>query len=246
MASVAIGEPQQRGAAGEVRFWAWLCGRRLELIGHFAWRADQSEWSATSSLGSADVPVSVRHVRPGAPDLSAFDAFYTQHEQALYGYLRRLTMSHEVAIDVAQESFVRAWRHFDRIAAYDRPEAWLFRVATNLAMSHLRRQRPLSLSSLLTPQRQDDRQRDRSMSADTLTASHDVERQTIDRDTIGGVLRALPERQRAALLLAAEQGFTTDQIAEALHVSPANARQILSRARIQFRRLYDEAQRPDA
>ncbi|HEX8983515.1 MAG TPA: RNA polymerase sigma factor, partial [Ktedonobacterales bacterium] len=131
MAIVAIGEPSQQGTAGEVRLWDWLCGRMLGLMSQFAWRAEQSEWSATSSLGSAEVPASIQSVRADAPDLSTFDEFYTRHEQALYGYLRRLTASHEVAVELAQESFVRAWRHFDRIADYDRPEAWLFRVATN-------------------------------------------------------------------------------------------------------------------
>ncbi len=246
MAIAAAGEPTWHSATGENRFWRWLRGCVLGMIGQLTLRAEQSEWSAEIGPRNSRESASIQTERAKAPDISAFDEFYTQHEQALYGYLRRLTASHDVALELAQETFVRAWRHFDRLAGYDRPEAWLFRVATNLAMSHLRRKRPVSLSILLAPRRQHDRQSDEAAQAHRLTALHDIERETIERDTIGAVLRALPERQRAALLLAAQQGFTADQIGEALGVSPANARQILSRARAQFRQLYDETQRSDA
>jgi RNA polymerase sigma-70 factor (ECF subfamily) len=177
-----------------------------------------------------------------APGLAAFDHFYTRHEQPLYGYLRRLLPSHEIAVEVAQETFFRAWRHFDILSAYERPEAWLYRVATNLAISHLRRRRPQSFSSLLTRAHTDDA--DEWVGADHIASPLDMEGQTAERDTIERALRALPERQRAALLLAAVQGLATDEVASVLGVTPDNARKILSRARERFRSLYDEAQRP--
>ena len=55
-----------------------------------------------------------------APDLATFDQFYSRHEQPLYGYLRRLLSSHEIAVEIAQETFFRAWRHFDALSAYER------------------------------------------------------------------------------------------------------------------------------
>ncbi|MDE3229898.1 MAG: sigma-70 family RNA polymerase sigma factor [Chloroflexota bacterium] len=202
--------------------------------------SDDASYDQQSERLSALAPDDTRANGTDGARACTFDQFYLRHEQPLYGYLRRLLPSHEIAVEIAQETFFRAWRHFGALSGYERPEAWLYRVATNLAISHLRRRRPLSLSSLLASPNATD---DELSGADSIASPLDVEGQAAERDTIGGVLGALPARQRAALLLAAAQGQTTDEIAAALDVSPANARKILSRARERFRRLYDEAQR---
>jgi len=77
-----------------------------------------------------------------------FDAFFQRHEQSLYGYLRRIVPSHEIAVEVAQEAFFRAWMHFENVRSYERPEAWLYRVATNLAISSFRRRSPVSFAQV--------------------------------------------------------------------------------------------------
>ena len=82
-----------------------------------------------------------------------FDAFFARHEHALYGYLRRLLPSDEVAVEIAQETFFRAWIHFAKIQHYDRPHAWLYRVATNLALGVLRRHQPTPISQIFNRQR---------------------------------------------------------------------------------------------
>jgi RNA polymerase sigma-70 factor, ECF subfamily len=168
-----------------------------------------------------------------------FDEFYARHEQPLYGYLRRLLPSHELAVELAQEVFFRAWRHFETLSGYDRPEAWLYRVATNLAISQMRRKAPLSFSALLARMRADSAEPAELAPGDLWRSPLDLEERTAERDQIDRILRALPERHRAALLLAAVHGFTSEEIAGALAVTPDNARQMLSRARAQFRRLYD-------
>ncbi len=234
--------------------WARFAGLRWGAFARLRPDERQDDSSAGWRLSSRSLPLSVASadqptVGPSAstaqpPSLSTFDDFYARHEQPLYGYLRRLLPSHEVAVELAQESFFRAWRHFDLLAAYDRPEAWLYRVATNLAMSHLRRRFPLNFSSLLAHARPGDAEDDEPAGADLFASTLDVERQTAERDAIERALRALPERPRAALLLAALHGFSSDEIADALGVTPGNARQILSRARERFRRLYDESHHP--
>lgn len=174
------------------------------------------------------------------PAIASFDDFYARHEQPLYGYLRRLLPAHEVAVEVAQEAFFRAWRQFDTLLTYDRPEAWLYRVATNLAISHLRHKTPLSFSSLTARLRAEAPEREELADGDLFASHFDLEGDAAERDVIERILRALPERQRAALLLSA-QGFTSQEIAAALGATPANARQMLSRARERFRRLYDQS-----
>lgn len=253
-----VGVSARADASADWGVWNRLTARALSARAH--WRLRSRGLDRRTAIASANgerQPVGDRaqpqaagsgatasgnpHNRSApAPGLGAFDQFYTCHEQPLYGYLRRLLPSREIAVEIAQETFFRAWRHFDVLSSYERPEAWLYRVATNLAISHLRRRRLLSFSPLSAPSRAD--AAGQTSGADLIASPLDMEGQAVERDTIAGALRRLPARQRAALLLAV-QGLTTDEIATALGASPDNARKILSRARERFRSLYDEAQR---
>ncbi|HEU5441473.1 MAG TPA: RNA polymerase sigma factor [Ktedonobacterales bacterium] len=171
---------------------------------------------------------------------SAFDAFFAQHERPLFAYLRRLLPSDDVAVEIAQEAFFRAWMHFAEIQCFDRPQSWLYRVATNLSISALRRRQPVPLSQLLGRRRSDDDCDDGQETIEALLVDTlDIEGQTAERDSIARVLRRLSERERAALLLRAVQGFSHEEVAEALGASVANARKIATRAREHFRQLYE-------
>jgi RNA polymerase sigma-70 factor (ECF subfamily) len=175
---------------------------------------------------------------------TAFDAFFTQHERSLYGYLRRMLPTHEAALDVAQEAFFRAWQRFDVLCGYDRPQAWLFRVATNLALDQLRRRQPIGLSRLFAGR--EPAISDESDSGDTIPAlmdPFDMERSLAERDLVNRALLRVPERQRAAVLLWAAHGLTCAEIAAALETTEVNARQMLSRGRARFREVYEQAAR---
>ncbi len=202
-----------------------------EIDTPFAARTEYEPARAERSDGTA----------PGSND-PAFDAFFTRLEQPLYGYLRRLVPSDEVAVDLAQEAFFRAWKHFAEVRAYDRPDAWLYRVATNLAISYLRRRRSVSFTQLFARTTE---MEGAEAVEETLTFAdpHDIEGSCVERDAIEYALRQMPERQRVALLLRAVQGLSCEEIAAALGITVTNTRQILSRARERFRTLYEAAQR---
>jgi RNA polymerase sigma-70 factor, ECF subfamily len=169
-----------------------------------------------------------------------FDAFFQRYQRPLYTYLRRLLPTEENAIDLTQEVFFRAWGHFEQLRAYERPEAWLFRVATNLAISQLRRREPLQLSRLLRGDVDGETSEDERLLAESMP---DLAETLAERDIIERTLQGLPERQRAALLLRAAYGFSVEETAEALGLSVANTYQLLSRGARRFRELYDAAQR---
>jgi RNA polymerase sigma factor (sigma-70 family) len=191
----------------------------------------------SSTSGERRAPEDQVPTLPVAPD---FDAFVVHNEQALYLYLRRVLSSDEGARDIAQEAFFRAWTHFETIRTYDRPDAWLFRIATNLALSALRRREAHSFTQLL--RHGDERSSPEMQTRDLLTDPDDMELRAAERDVIDHVLRALPGRQRTALLLRALVGLPVGEIAQALDVSVANAYQLLSRGAKRFRALYEAAQ----
>jgi RNA polymerase sigma-70 factor, ECF subfamily len=161
-----------------------------------------------------------------AGERESFEAFFSARHRAVFAYLWRMTGEEEAANDLCQETFLRAWRQFERIRLYDRPEAWLLRVATNLALNHLRRRKgpvggALPLDESIDP------------------ATSDPSWRFAVRDAVRGVLAELTPRQRAALILCEAYGLTGDQLAQALGVSTPAAKMLLFRAREAFRVRYE-------
>lgn len=167
-----------------------------------------------------------RDAEPAAqPSSSAgYDAFVREHERAILNYLWRMTGDEQSAFDLAQEVFFRAWRRFERVRAYEKPRAWLFRVATNLALTALARRRALASAVELTPERGPE--------------MSDPAGRLIERDLVRATLQRLNPQRRAALCLREVYGLTCAEVAKALGVSEPAARMTLSRAREQFREIY--------
>jgi RNA polymerase sigma-70 factor, ECF subfamily len=77
-------------------------------------------------------------------DERAFEALVRRHEQRAFRIARNLVPSDEDARDLAQEAFLRVFRHLDRFDFQYPFTTWLNRIVTNLAIDHLRRRRPLA------------------------------------------------------------------------------------------------------
>ena len=164
---------------------------------------------------------------PPAPiPASAFEPFFREHERAVYACLWRLTGDAQAARDLTQETFIRAWRHFEQAQSYERPLAWLLRIATNLAFSHY--QRESSRRAVST---------DRLADADTPSRS-DPMRGLAERDLVQRTLLELPPNQRAALVLREVYGFSCEEIGSMLGASRDAVKMALFRGREGFRRRY--------
>ncbi len=177
-----------------------------------------------TTRASATLPI-------GAPSddntrsLAAFEAFFRRHERELFGYLWRITGNEQTAYDLSQETFVRAWQHFEQIASYDRPGAWLFRVATNLALTYQRRaSAPVGAAQ--------------PFAKDGDPSVSDPAWRLAESDAIRATLLALPPQQRAALVLREVCGFSCAEVAEVLGITLAAAKMTLSRGRDAFRARY--------
>jgi RNA polymerase sigma-70 factor (ECF subfamily) len=75
-------------------------------------------------------------------DVESFNLLVARWDRRIYNYLLRLAPDAEEAFDLAQETFLKAYQSLDRLDDAARFGAWLYRVAHNLAVSQLRRQRP--------------------------------------------------------------------------------------------------------
>ncbi len=153
----------------------------------------------------------------GRGDARAFAAIYERHHQAIYRYCRSIVRNDHDAQDALQSAMMRAYvalRGRERDLAV-RP--WLFRIAHNEAISILRRRGP--------EQELDERfeQLDGGVEH-TLDARERLA-------TLVADLRALPERQRGALLMRELSGLSIAEIAGALSISHGAAKQTLFEAR---------------
>lgn len=189
-------------------YWRWLLALGVE-------RVSGAPESVRATQGGA--------ATPGANTTEDFEAFYQRHEGAIFGYLWRVCGDEQAANDLTQEVFFRAWKQFERLRGYERPDAWLFRIATNLALNERRRQRTAGPTlSLVGSER----------------AKGDHAAQLAERAALGAALENLPAKQRAAFILRESYGHSCDEIADILGLTPAAAKMTLSRARQRLRALY--------
>jgi len=147
-----------------------------------------------------------------APD---WDAAYRAHSAALLRYLRRLSPSQEAAEELMQETFARAMRSSAAPASANDLRPWLYRIATNLAIDRLRRERLLRALPLFGP----------------TTAP---ERDAGEVDLVRRALRAIPPDQATALVLRLHEGFAPAEVAAMLGIGELAVKSRLFRGRKSF------------
>ncbi len=185
------------------------------------------------------MPRSPRPVDASAVRDARFAEVVRTYEAPLSRYLVRMVGDVELAQDLAQETFLSAYR------AWPTPEpthlgAWLYRIATNHALSHLRRRKVIRwvpFSQLLPRGNRTDRDADAGSIDHLLPSVASPSDGIVEADTIETILDGMDPRDRATLLLHAA-GFSGAEIGRQLNGSPASARTRLSRARAQFREQY--------
>jgi len=157
-------------------------------------------------------------VRAGRGDPAAIRALVSHKLPKVLGLARRMLGDPGDAEDVAQETFLRAWRFAPRWRpGHARFDTWLHRVALNLCYDRLRRRRRM------THELPD--QADPGPGPDRDLQARDVGRR------VDAALRMLPPRQREAIVLCHYQEMTNIEAASIMAVSVEALESLLSRAR---------------
>ncbi|MBT1262144.1 RNA polymerase sigma factor [Pseudomonas pergaminensis] len=156
---------------------------------------------------------------------AAVNEMVTRKLPRLLALASRILGDADEAKDVAQESFLRIWRHAASWRSGEaRFDTWLHRVALNLCHDRLRRRKERPLS--------DD---DTAALVDT-TPSLDEQLEAADRSArMAAALAALPERQREAIVLQYYQELSNIDAAALMNISVEALESLLSRARRQLR-----------
>lgn len=180
-----------------------------------------------------------------ASDAVALDERLEAHRIELTGYCYRMLGSAFKAEDAVQETFIRAWRGFDRFEGRAKLRSWLYRIATNVCLDmrgvSQRRARPVDLSSAGTTEQGlgpalseatwiEPVPDDRAIQSGGDPADVAVARESI-RLAFVAALQHLPPRQRAVLILREVLRWKADEVAELLDTSAASVNSALQRAR---------------
>jgi RNA polymerase sigma-70 factor (ECF subfamily) len=140
-----------------------------------------------------------------SPDLdpaTQFRELYEREYRAVYRTVRAMVFDSTLAEDLSQETFVRAFRSRDRYRPTGPVGAWLHRIAVNVTISHLRREK---LSRLLAP---------RLLVGPGSGGYERIEAKTL----LERALARLSPRVRAAVVLHYFHGYTRDEVARILGI----------------------------
>lgn len=160
-----------------------------------------------------------------------FERLFSAYRRPILNYLHRLLGDRAQAEEVAQDVFVKAYRHIGRLPADANHRAWLYRVATNAATDQLRRRKLIGWVPLL----------DNDVAP---SGGMGTEGTVIVRQDVRQALDALPLKYRAPLVLFTVEGYSTQEIAEMLGLSLSATKVRLHRARERFRLAYHEDAAP--
>ena len=174
-----------------------------------------------------------RRINPGGRAVSAswdrdeafrfVEELFAKHQGEIFAYLVRMLRDPELAADLTQDAFVKAYRAYDSLEKPENARAWLYQIAHRVALDDLRRRRIVRFVPLV---------------GESHNTAPSAEHLVMEARLSGDLQRALeriPERQRAALLLSELHDLTGIELAAVLGVSHVAARALLTRARESLR-----------
>jgi RNA polymerase sigma-70 factor (ECF subfamily) len=175
------------------------------------------------SIAEAALPTRAAVTTDRATARAFVEQLFRLHHSEIYAYLARMVRDPDVAADLAQETFVKAYRAFDTLEDPAHARAWLYQIAGRTALDELRRRRIVRFVP---------------WSGESRGVAASAEETALQRRVSGELERALaaiPARQRQAILLAELHELTGVELAQALGVSHVAARALLTRARESLR-----------
>jgi len=166
-----------------------------------------------------------------AGDEASFELLLRKYRTPLVNFLYRMVRDVGVAEELAQEVFLRVYRAREDYAPSAKFTTWMFRIATNLALNSVRDNRHRRMEISMDQSADSGEEDARPLEVPDRTPT--VEQELVARSRAEMILRAihaLPEKQRAAVLLHKYQELDYDEIARVLECSESALKSLLFRA----------------
>ena len=163
-------------------------------------------------------------VRARDGDSAAFEHLFERYHAPILNYLHRMVGDRALAEDLTQDAFVKAYRALPNTNPDLAFKAWLYRIATNTAISNLRRKKVIRWLPFLPTQ--------------DFSTGENIERSVGRRHDVEEALKKIPEHYAAVLVLRHYQGLSLIETAQALDITENAAKLRLFRARKAFAAVY--------
>ncbi len=169
----------------------------------------------------------VERVQKG--DKGAFDLLVLKYQHKIVNLVMRYVRDPELALDISQEAFIKAYRALPRFRGDSAFYTWMYRIAVNTAKNHLaaQRRRPMDVELDL----QDPEQYDLHAKLKETDTPEGVTLSNELKETVERAIAALPEDLRTAIVLRELEGMSYEEIAETMECPVGTVRSRIFRAR---------------
>ncbi len=186
--------------------------------------------AASSAPNDSDALLVERAV---AGDQRAYELLVIKYQRRIERLIARMVRDVDLVQDIAQETFIRAWRALHQFRGDAQFYTWLYRIAVNTAKKTLLelKRDPVLVEAALQPSSDDD---ETSRRENELTSESTPESELAAREiaaAVNAAMEALPEELRQAVTLREIEGLSYEEIAEAMNCPIGTVRSRIFRAR---------------
>jgi len=169
----------------------------------------------------------VKRVQKG--DKGAFDLLVLKYQHKIVNLVMRYVRDPELALDITQEAFIKAYRALPRFRGDSAFYTWMYRIAVNTAKNHLaaQRRRPMNVELDM----QDPEQYDLHAKLKETDTPEGVALSNELKDLVERAIAALPEDLRTAIILRELEGMSYEEIAQTMECPVGTVRSRIFRAR---------------
>jgi RNA polymerase sigma-70 factor, ECF subfamily len=149
---------------------------------------------------------------------SEISEWYVEHSEAIFKFILMMTHDYQKSEDLTQETFLKAYKYHDTFQRTASEKTWLFRIAHNVTVDFIRRQKPLLFFKTIF------------LTADSLPSPQEVVEVNEEAKEIYDILRNLKASYREVIILRKIKEFSTKETASILGWSESKVKSTLSRA----------------
>jgi RNA polymerase sigma-70 factor (ECF subfamily) len=164
-------------------------------------------------------------------DETAFQEIVRRYRNPITNFIYRMLDDYERSVELAQETFIRIFTSASRYQANYSFSTYIYRIASNLAISELRRRKRRKFVSLFSPFTNDDGEAVEMDPPDDSPLQDETLIRDERRKAVARAISSLPEKYRAAIVLRDVEGLSYDRIAEVLKLSEGTVKSRINRAR---------------
>ncbi len=174
-----------------------------------------------------------------AGDVEAFGEIFKQTNKQIYNFLLHLSSDRELAADLTQETFIRAFKALKSLKSSDAFVSWIHRIVLNLYRDYMKKPRlhteSIEQNSFTDDEDDDKRKEIIDWTNNPEKIASDRELQSVVRDAIS----SLPEIHRTVVIMHHIEGMEVNKIAKTLKIKSGTVMSRLARARETLRHKLD-------